>query len=227
MKIAIHQPQYLPWVGYFDKMDRADVFVILDDVQYKKNEWQNRNKIRNADGWQWITVPVVFEFGQKITEVGIDNKQPWKEKHLRSLEMNYSRADGFKEHFSFFKDAYEKEWKTLVDINGHFINYLKDVLGIQTEIVISSSLGIKTEKTRRLIDICEALNADTYISGAGGADYLEESEFPAHGITLEFQDYKHPEYRQMYEGFESYMSIVDLLFCQGGKSLEIIRSGRN
>ncbi|MGB2630330.1 MAG: WbqC family protein, partial [Candidatus Omnitrophota bacterium] len=88
MKVAIHQPQYLPWLGFFDKMDRADVFVLLDDVQYKKNEWQNRNKIRNVEGWQWLTVPVLHEFGQKISEVKIDNEKNWKDKHLKSLELN-------------------------------------------------------------------------------------------------------------------------------------------
>ncbi len=226
MKIAIHQPQYLPWTGYFDKMDRADVFVLLDDVQYKKNEWQNRNRIRNAEGWQWITVPVLYEFGQKINEVRINNKENWREKHLKSLEVNYSQAAHFDEYILFFRKHYACEWEKLVDINVRFIEYLADTMGITTEIVRSSSLGIGTEKTRRLIDICKAVGADEYLSGAGGGDYLEEEKFAGEGIRLEYQKYEQKPYEQVYNGFCPDLSAADLLFCCGKDSINIIREGR-
>ncbi|MEA3490189.1 MAG: WbqC family protein [Candidatus Omnitrophota bacterium] len=226
MKIAIHQPQYLPWLGYFDKMDRADVFVLLDDVQFKKNEWQNRNKIRNADRWQWLTVPVLYEFGQKLNEVRINSRENWRDKHRKGLELNYSRAGYFDGYFPFFREVFGREWELLADINIHCIEYLKEALGIKTELLKSSSLDIRTDKTQRLVDICKKLGADTYLSGAGGADYLDLEMFRKNGIKLEFQEYSHPEYRQMFEGFEPYMAVVDLLFCQGKKSLDIIREGR-
>ena len=226
MKVAIHQPQYLPWLGYFDKMDQADVFVLLDDVQYKKNEWQNRNKIRNAEGWQWITVPVLHEFGQKIYEIKIDNQRDWREKHLKSIEQNYSQAPYFKENFSFCKEILEKEWEHLVELNIGFVQHLKKGLGISTDIVRSSTLGIETDKTERLVDICKHLQADIYLSGTGGSDYLEEEKFQESGIQLEYQKYTHPEYKQVYNGFCPHMSVIDLLFCCGSESLNIIREGR-
>jgi hypothetical protein len=226
MKAAIHQPQYLPWTGYLDKMDRADVFVLLDDVQYKKNEWQNRNRIRNAEGWQWITVPVLYEFGQKLNDVSINNKDNWREKHLKSIETNYSHAAHFDEYMPFFRKQYSYEWEKLVDINVRFIEFLADALGITTEIVRSSSLGIGTEKTQRLIDICKAVGADEYLSGAGGCDYLEEEKFADAGIGLEYQKYAAKPYEQVYNGFYPDLSAVDLLFCCGKKSINIIREGR-
>ncbi|MGB2662315.1 MAG: WbqC family protein [Candidatus Omnitrophota bacterium] len=226
MKVAIHQPQYLPWLGYFDKMDQSDVFVLLDDVQYKKNEWQNRNKVRNTKNWHWLTVPVLFKFKQKVNEVKINNKQNWREKHLKSIKLNYSRAPYFEKYISFFRESYLKEWEYLVDLNLHFIHYLKDALEIKAELVRSSALNVKGKKTERLIGICRHLGADTYLSGAGAKDYLDEEQFKKSGITLKFQNYTHPEYLQTYDGFEPYMSVIDLLFCHGRDSLNIIKEGR-
>jgi hypothetical protein len=226
MKVAIHQPQYLPWLGFFDKMDQSDIFVLLDDVQYKKNEWQNRNKIRNAEGWQWLTVPVLYDFGQKINEVKIDNRRDWREKHMKSLELNYSKAPYFKDYSSFFREVFEKEWEHLAELSIYFISGLKDLLGIETKIIKSSRLNITTEKTDRLVDLCKKLEADVYLSGAGGSDYLDESAFAQSGIKLEYQKYTHPEYDQVYKGFYPHMSVADLLFCCGDKGLDIIREGR-
>ena len=226
MRIAIHQPQYLPWLGYFDKMDRADVFVLLDDVQYKKNEWQNRNKIRNAESWQWLTVPVVYDFGRLLSEVKIDNKTGWRTKHLKSIEMNYSRAPYFKGYSGFFEELYGKEWSLLADLNSEMILYLKERLGIKTRLIKSSELGIKSSATNRLVDICGKLNADVYLSGAGGAEYLDEALFAAAGIKLEYQSYEHPVYKQAFDGFEPNMAVIDLMFMEGDKSLKIIRGGR-
>lgn len=226
MRIAIHQPQYIPWLGYFDKMDSSDVFVILDDVQYKKNEWQNRNKIRNAESWQWLTVPVKYEFGQAMDQVKLEEGSGWRAKHLKSIELNYSRAPHYKEHQPFFADLYGKETRTIADVNTLFIEYLKTALGINAKLVRSSELNIRTASTRRLVDICKALGGDTYLSGAGGAEYLDETMFSSSGIALEYQDYKHPVYKQVFEGFEPYMSVIDLLFCEGDNSLNVIRGGR-
>ncbi len=98
MIVSVHQPQYLPWLGYFDKIERSDIFVFLDNVQFKKNEWQNRNKIKTSEGWQWLSVPVIHKFMQKISEVKINNTVWWGKKHLNALVTNYSKAPFFKDH---------------------------------------------------------------------------------------------------------------------------------
>lgn len=226
MKIAIHQPQYLPWIGYFDKMDRADIFVILDDVQYKKNEWQNRNKIRTSESWQWLTVPVHYKFGELIKDVEIDDHKNWPDKHLKSIEMNYAKSEHFDKYILFFRDIFSGKWGSLEELNTHCIRYIKDSLGIKTKILRSSMLGVASSSTERLVGICRSLDADTYISGIGGRDYLDENLFSESNIKVEYQDYKHPEYEQLHEGFFPYMSAVDLLFCCAEESLDIIRSGR-
>jgi hypothetical protein len=227
MKIAIHQPQYLPWLGYFDKIDQADVFVLLDDVQYKKNEWQNRNKIRNADGEQWLTVPVLHDFGQLINEIKINDRESWRAKHIKSLEQNYSKAPFFENYFRSFCDIFMVDWEYLSRLNICLIMYFKDALAINTDMIRSSALDVKYSSTERLVEICRRLKADTYISGAGGREYLEEGKFSDSGIKVEYQEYKHPEYEQVFRGFSPYMSVIDLLLCKGPESLDIIRSGRS
>jgi hypothetical protein len=185
------------------------------------------NKIRNAESWQWLTVPVKYDFGQLLSEVGVDNTKDWRSNHLKSLELNYSRAPFFREYFRFFSDIYGREWDLLAGINIYLINYLKDALGIKARIVTSSELKAGSSATQRLVDICRLLGGDVYLSGAGGAEYLDEKLFAENGIKLEYQVYKHPVYRQVHEGFVPNMSVVDLMFSHGPESLAIIRKGRN
>src|SRR5207253_7130508 len=116
MRVAIHQPQFLPWLGYLDKIDQADLFVVLENVQFKKNEWQNRNRIRTAQGWQWMTVPVLHDFGQKINETKINNKVSWRQDHLRAVELNYRKAPHFDRYFPHFENVLAQEWEKLADI---------------------------------------------------------------------------------------------------------------
>ena len=224
MFVAIHQPQYLPWIGYFDKLDRADVFVLLDNVQYKKNEWQNRNRIRTSQGWQWITVPVLYKYPEKINVVKINNAVDWRRKHLNALISNYSKAPFFKEHRLFFEETFARHWEYLGEINLHIIQYLNRALGINKEIVLASRLSLREEPTERLIDICKHVQTDTYLSGKDGAKYMNFDTFAQANIQVTFQDFHHPTYSQLHEPFEPFMSIVDLLFNHGSHSLEIIRS---
>lgn len=223
MIVAVHQPQYLPWLGYFDKIDRADAFVFLDDVQYKKNEWQNRNRIRTAQGWQWISVPVLNQFAQQIKDVRINNRVRWKKKHFHALLYNYAKSPYFEEHRPFFERTYNRGWEYLLDINTHVIEYLVSALGINTEIVIASNLNVRNHPTERLIDICKALGADTYLAGKGGYKYMDMEKFRQAGIKVLFQDFKHRAYSQLFGTFEPFMSVVDLLFNHGKESLNIIR----
>lgn len=226
MICAIHQPQYLPWLGYFDKLDTADLFVFLDDTQFKKNEWQNRNKIRSINGAQWLTVPVLHQFGQEIRDVRIDSRSNWCNKHYQALVTNYSKAPHFREHRPFLQETFERDWDLLVDISVHFVQYLGQQLGIETEIIQSSSLGIDATATEALVAICKAVGADTYLSGIGGRDYLEQQRFRDEGIALVYQEFQHPSYPQLHGEFLSHLSVVDLVFNCGVESLEIIRKSR-
>lgn len=223
MIAAIHQPQYLPWIGYFDKLDHADVFVLLDNVQYKKNEWQNRNRIRTSQGWQWVTVPVLYKYPEKINAVKINNTVDWRRKHVNALVSNYSRAPFFKEYFGFFEEIFSLPWEYLAEINIHIIRYLNKILEINKEILLASQLSLREEPNERLIDICEHVHADAYLSGRDGAKYMDPEKFAQAKIQILFQDFHHPVYSQLYTIFEPYMSVIDLLFNQGPRSLEIIR----
>ncbi len=228
MIISIHQPQYLPWLGYFDKIDKSDAFVFLDDVQFKKNEWQNRNKIKISNGWQWLTVPVLYKFTQSISEVLINNGVNWRRKHFTALVTNYGKTRHFDKYIDFLKNTYNQNWEYLTGLNIYIIEYLIKVLGIKTTLFRASKLKSTGKGTRHLVDICKRLGADTYLSGIGGRNYLELKDFEAEKIKVIFQDFHHPVYRQLYEknsGFQLNMSIVDLLFNCGEDSLGILRGG--
>lgn len=232
MKISVHQPQYIPWLGYFDKIASSDAFVFLDRVQYKEREFQNRNKIRTKSGWIWLTVPVVTKgLGrQDIGDVRIDNSSGWPKEHLASIKAWYGRAPFLGRYLSFFEEVYGKEWEVLADLNIHIIEYLLKELSIGTPVYFESKLDIKNKKTDRIIEICGKLKADAYLSGAGGKEYLEEDKFAPAGIRLEYQAYRHPEYRQQFmekDGdFIPYMSVLDLLFNEGPKARDILVSGK-
>ena len=227
MVVTIHQPQYLPWLGYFDKISRVDVFVMLDNVQFKKNEWQNRNRICTAQGWQWVTVPVLHDFGTKINAIKIDNKRPWRDHHLKALELNYGKAPYFDLYFSRFQEILNQEWENLGDLNIHSIRVLMELLGIKTKVVLASQYEATEHKVLRLVDLCRHLKATAYLSGEGGEKYLEEEHFEANDIDIITQKYEHPVYKQVWQNrnegkFISHMSVVDLLFNCGPESLAIL-----
>lgn len=225
MIVSVHQPQYLPWLGFFDKIEKSDCFVYLDRVQYKSREFQNRNKIRTKDGWIWLTVPVMTKGkrGQSISEIKIDNELDWRKQHFLSLKTWYARAKFVDKYISSFEEVFSKDWEGLSDLNVYIINYILKQLAISTPVYFESKLGINNTKTGRIIEICKKLNADTYLSGAGGKDYLDEGKFIEAGIKLVYQDYPHPAYEQCYSPFIPYMSIIDLLFNKGEESLKVLK----
>jgi hypothetical protein len=225
MIVAIHQPQYLPWLGYFDKMLKADVFCYLDNVQYKKNEWQNRNRIKTAMGWQWLTVPVTYRFPQGIGEVAVDNAQNWAHKHLQALQTNYRRAPHFERYMPVFEQAYTRRWEGIAALNLHLIDCLREALGIgQKPAVCASALSASEDPTERLIDICRALEADAYLAGPGGAGYMDLDRFAERGVRVLTQSFEHPVYPQLFHGFQSHLSVVDLIFNCGPDSAEVMRN---
>ena len=209
-------------------MSLSDVFVLLDNVPYSKNDFQNRNKIRTKgtkEGWCWLTVPTLTKgrFGQQINQVEINNTDAsWKMKCWKSIRYNYAQARYFTDYQDFFQDLYcEMNWRKLVDLNVYIIKMLVQGLGMDAELILASDLGVSGSGTELLLSICRQLTADVYISGRMGKDYLDESKFHQHGIQVEYQHFEHPEYTQVYEPFIPKMSIIDLLFNYGEKSKEI------
>jgi len=231
MIISVHQPQFLPWLGYFDKINSSDVFVLLDDVQFKKNEWQNRNRIKTAQEEQWLTVPVLHIFGQKICDVKINNNENWKKKHLNAIALNYSKTPFYQDYRDFFEKIYTQDWETLYEINSCFIIELCKILGIKTKIVKSSDYEKSEEPTQRLVDLCKTFKADTYISGADGPQYMNMDSFNEANINIIVQSYNHPKYQQnnfskKNDKFLSHMSIIDLLLNCGSETLKILSNAK-
>ena len=226
MIVAIHQPQYLPWIGYFDKMDRADAFVLLDTVQFKKNEWQNRNRIKTPEGRQWLTVPVQHRFPQRIDEVRIPAEDPWARKHWQALQTHYGAAPFFAPHAPFFADCYSRPWERLVDLACHLIEYLAAALGIRARLVRAGAGSFPEDPTGRLVAICRHLGASAYLAGRDGATYMDLAQFAAAGIAVRTQAFTCPVYPQRYGAFQPDLSVVDLLFNCGPESLARLRRQR-
>lgn len=231
MKVAIAQPTYLPWLGYFDLLDQVDEFVFLDSVQFEKQSWQQRNRIKTPTGLQWLTVPVVFRgrLGQKIVDVEIREPEFWRD-HVRAIELNYRRAPYFQHYFEPIRDLLRSsaECGRLATLTIQFVQWFARELGIQTPTVRTSELAAQGKRTQLLAEICSLLKADSYLSPLGSADYLldEIDVLTQAGVDVAFQHYEHPTYRQVFPPFEPYASVLDLLLNHGGGSLEIIRSGR-
>ena len=224
MIIAAHQPQYLPWLGFFDKIDSSDAFVLLETVQFKKNEWQNRNRIKTAQGWQWLSIPVMHRFGQVISEIQINNTQRWQHKHIQSLTQNYSRAPFFSEYQPALEALLLKKWEYLSELNISLIQLLCEWLGIETPCYAASELGDFTaDPDQRLIEITSSLGGNTYLAGAGGREYMRLDLFQKAGIEVMFQEYRHPEYNQLHGDFVSNLSVIDLLFNYGPEGRRILK----
>jgi len=230
MILSAHQSHYLPWLGYMDKIDRADIFILLDDVQYEKNGWQNRNRILTPQGPLWLTVPVHAHLSDRLIDVKIPSGVLWQKDHSKSLEQNYHNAPHFLHLWHLLKGIYEKEWSSLVELNLASLEAILRALGIDGKKRIrSSTVGITSQATQRLVDLCKHFKADTYLSGDGASVYLDVSLFEKEGIRVAFQHFSHPMYPQLLEGEENFvegLSCVDLIFNQGAKSLEILRNAR-
>lgn len=233
MIISAHQPEYLPYLGFFYKMAKVDKFILVDHIQFLKGGFQNRNRIRTASdpqGWAWLTVPVITsgkEY-QKINEVEIDNSIPWGRQHWKAIYFNYKKTPFFNLYEDFFKKLYSKKWEKLVDLNETIIYYLKEELGIKTPIVKSSEAEFKGGKTDLMIDLCKKFGADTHLTGPGTNNfreksYIEEEKFEENKLKHIFSDFEHPIYPQRFEPFIKNLSAIDLLFNCGPKSLEIIQ----
>ncbi|MFC1807222.1 WbqC family protein [Candidatus Omnitrophota bacterium] len=224
MRITIHQPEHMPWLGFFHKISMADDLVILDSVQYRKNYFQNRNKILTNESWQWITVPVKNSFGQLIKDVQIDgDNKVWKRKYWDSVCHAYQKKPFFKRYAKDIKDIICKERIFLAELNCALIFKLMDFLKLTPNVIRSSQMKVQGKGSELLLDICIKAKADTYISGISGKEYLDVGSFEKSGIKVVFQEFHHPIYDQMRDCFLECMSVIDLLFNYGEKSLDVIK----
>lgn len=225
MIVAIHQPQYLPWAGYLDKVDQADTFVLLDTVQFKKGEWQNRNRFKTAQGPQWITVPVLHDFGQLIKDVIIDpRRSSWARKHHQALKTHYGSTPGISDVEGCLIPVWEREWERLAPLNVAILQALMELTGIETSLLLASEMEPAPDHPdERLISICRQLGADTYLAGAGGPDYMQMELWEEAGIGVIVQEFIHPVYTQPFGDFLPAMSAVDLLCNCGRDALALLR----
>ncbi len=227
LKVAIMQPTYLPWIGYFDLMDQCDLFIFLDSVQFDKRSWQQRNRIKSQKGEEPLTVPVFSKgkFDQKINEVEIDHTSRFSDKHLKTIQHAYAKAPFFNEYFEDLSKIFSKKQPLLVDLNISLIIWFKEKIGIKTKLVRSSQIGGNGSKVELLVSLCKEVGATHYISPPGSKNYIDENNlFISNGITLSYHSYQHPQYAQLHGDFLPYMSILDLLFNEGSNTLSIIRS---
>lgn len=216
--MAGHQPNYLPWLGFFDKMSKCDVFVIEDDVQFIYHEFQNRNKIKTSNGIKWLTVPVKEgRKRKKISEIFISNEKNWSRRHWSNIKNSYGKSPYWNEFCDFFEETYDKKWNKLIDLNLYLIKGIMDFLNIETKLVLASSINVSGNKNDLIIAQCKAIGAKTYLSGAGARTYLDIDEFEREGINVVFQEFEYPTYPQLWGEFVQNLSVVDYLFCTGGK----------
>jgi hypothetical protein len=226
VRVAIHQPQYLPWLGYLAKWAAADLFVFLDTVQYEKNGWQNRNRIKTAEGARWLTVPVRVRLGTRIVDVAVDGDQPWAARHWRAIEGAYGEAPYWTSRRATLASLYAEPWERLAPVAAASAEVLARAFGITTPVRPASSLAVDDDDpTGRLVALCRALGADTYMAGGHGARYMDAKRFADAGIRVLYQAYAHPVYAQQHGDFVPFLSGLDLLLMHGDASLSILRRG--
>lgn len=221
MKVAVLQSNYIPWKGYFDIIHDVDRFIFYDDLQYTKNDWRNRNKIKTASGTQWLSIPVrtkghISHFTRIVDAEVVDSK--WARSHWNTLVQNYGKAPHFKDYADIFERLYDecKDETKLCRINYRFIFEILKILGITTKISFSQDYGLVEGKTERLVDLVRKAGGGEYLSGPAAKDYIDASLFDAAGLRLSWMDYSgYPEYPQLFPPFEHGVSVLDLIFNCG------------
>ena len=225
MILGIHQPQYLPWLPFFLKIQSCDYFVFLDNVDYQKNGLQNRNQIKTNNGKLWLSVPVISNLGQKISDIKISNLTNWKKKHLLTIKQFYSKARSYNKYIEELESIYSNEWVSLCNLNISIIKLLMNWLEIKTPVIQSSELGLTGKSNDLIIKICKKLNATEYLSGTGAKNYIDNNLFRKNKIILNFhKGYKIKKYKQLFEehGFIQDLSAIDIIFNCGERWKDFI-----
>ena len=225
MLVAIHQPHYLPWLGYLHRMAQADLFVLLDHVQFERGNYQNRTRVRVNGRPQWLTVPLVYGSQRdRIVDKLIDRRVEWPRAHFETLRRAYTGAGYFGSYAAPFRRVYEASWERLVDLNDALLTLLRDAFGIATPLVRSSELDVRGARSELVLNICKAVGARALLVGLGASRrYLDRGAFAEAGIALELQSFEHPAYPQRGAGaFNAGLSAVDLLFHRGPASRDLL-----
>lgn len=230
LRVAIHQVNYLPWIGFFSKIASADMYVVLDTAAYTRGSWINRNRIKvPPNRVVYLTIPIPRKFkGVPIKDVELPNDRKWAKNHWITIRVSYSRADYFDSYKDFFRriyiDAQVGKYTRLAEFNWQIVAYILKALDINVDVVWASELNLPSglKKTDLLIAILETVGADVYISGIGGKKYLEEHKFDEHGIKLVYHKFKCPRYRQLWGEFVPNLSAIDLLFNEGERAKDIL-----
>lgn len=216
-KVCIHQPDFAPYLGFFDRLADSDVFVVLDDVQFLRRGWHHRDKIKTATGTAWLTLHIQKgDYHQKIREAVLSpDKNLWVTKLLGQITENYRQANYYGEMFSKIESIIGGSHEQLLELNMEMIEFLLDELAIEVQIVMASEFSLNSSGTQRLIDLTKLVGGDTYLSGLGAVDYLEPELFEKTGVGLEMQDFTHPTYPQQFGEFIPNLSAIDLVLNCG------------
>lgn len=225
--VAILQSNYIPWKGYFDLINLVDEFILYDDMQYTRRDWRNRNKIKTSAGSDWLTIPVVVKgrYFQRINETEIADLA-WAREHWRTITHNYARAP----YLGMYREQLEElflgcQERMLSQVNARFLLALCSILGITTPITWSTEYQLVEGKTERLVDLCRQAGATRYISGPAARAYIDESLFAAAGIGLAWMEYTgYPEYRQLHQPFDHFVSVLDLILNEGPEAPRFMKS---
>lgn len=215
MIVSIHQPDYIPYIGYFYKIFRSDKFVFLDDAQYSNDNMHQWNRIKTPQGELRLKIPVEHHFGDKICEVRTKDELNWKDKHLKNIEMNYGKCPYFNEIFPTFQSKLSANYSNLAEMNIEMNRWICESFSFQTEFYMASQMDVYSKKEERVIELCSLLGAHEYISGNGAKAYQHDENFRAKGIQLTYTDYHPVAYRQRWKGFTPNLSILDYIFNNG------------
>ena len=227
-KVAILQPNYIPWKGVFDMINMVDTFVFFDDVDFTKRDWRTRNKIKTAQGSIWLSVPVNKNSrGDKIYEIIISNHENWQEKHYKSIVASYKQSKYFEKYHPLLEKIYLNEkWENLSEFNIYVTRLIAELLGIDTVFYNSRELNVEGIKDDRLISICEKLKATEYLSGPAAKDYIRPEIFQNKDISLSYIKYEYKEYKQLYGDFDHFVTVLDVLFNCGDDAKDFIFEGK-
>jgi WbqC-like protein len=233
MIVAAHQPHFLPWLGYLAKLASCDLFVVMDDLQYESQNFQNRNRVKVNNGTAWLTVPLARgPQNERIRDKQIDasknGKEDWQRRSWETLKVHYGACPYFDHYAGDLEQVFTRRWKKLLDLNLHMLELHRAWFGLCTPVLLASSLALRGVRTGRILDLCRAVGIDSYLSGSGASTaYLDTQLLARHGVRVAWQVFHHPEYPQRYpqQGFVPRLCALDLLLNCGPSSREILQSG--
>jgi hypothetical protein len=229
MIVTIHQPDFLPWLGFFDRWQKSDTYIVLDDVQFLRRGWHHRDKIKTQNGIKWLTVPVLKKsrYHQTIKEVRINNEENWRSQHLKTIHTSYGKTINFDLVYSKLIEIYKRNHNLLISLNMDLLGFCSKMLEIKTPVVFASAFNIKSTGSRRLVDLIKSVGGEDYLTGSGSRDYLDEALFKKEGINVCWQKLKNPVYQQLYGSFEQRLSVLDFLMIATKTDIGNFKSNDN